>query len=90
MINQKLKTKTEAETAHPPGESVVPSIADGKHVSARWKRLTIGGTWNMQFCEGREWKGGVRAAYPGAAPLSFTFFALGPGREIRVAFCFSR
>lgn len=64
--------------------TVVPSIADGNHVSVRWKRLTAGGTWeHMQFREGREWKGGVRFAYRVLPPLSFTFFALGPGSEIR-------
>src|SRR5277367_3486270 len=75
---------TEPEAGHPPTESVVPSIADGNHVSARWKRLTVGGTWeHMQFREGREWKGGVRVAYRVYSPLSLTFFAMGPGSEIR-------
>ena len=75
---------TEAESGHPATESVVPSIADGNHVSARWKRLTVGGTWeHMQFREGREWKGGVQVAYRVYSPLSFTFFAMGPGSEIR-------
>ena len=50
----------------------------------RWKRLTVGGTCeHMQFREGREWKGGVRVAYRVLTPLSLTFFALGPGSEIR-------
>jgi hypothetical protein len=75
---------TEPEEGHPANESVVPSIADGNHVSARWKRLTAGGTWeHMEFREGREWKGGVRIAYKVLPPLSFTFFAMGPGSEIR-------
>jgi hypothetical protein len=75
---------TEPEAGHPAGESVVPSIADGNHVSARWKRLTAGGTWeHMQFREGREWKGGVRVAYKVLPALSLTFFAMGPGSEIR-------
>ena len=75
---------TEPEAGHPAGESVVPSIADGNHVSARWKRLTAGGTWeHMQFREGREWKGGLRVAYKILPPLSLTFFAMRPGSEIR-------
>jgi hypothetical protein len=75
---------TEPEEGLPANESVVPSIADGNHVSARWKRLTAGGTWeHMEFREGREWKGGVRIAYKVLPPLSFTFFAMGPGSEIR-------
>jgi len=75
---------TEPEAGRPANESVVPSIADGNHVSARWKRLTVGGTWeHMQFREGREWKGGARVAYLVLSPLSFTFFAMGPGSEIR-------
>jgi hypothetical protein len=75
---------TESEAGESESKSVVPSIADGDHVSARWKRLTAGGTWeHMQFREGREWKGGVRLAYRVLPSLSFTFFALGPSREIR-------
>jgi hypothetical protein len=75
---------TESEAGESESKSVVPSIADGDHVSARWKRLTAGGTWeHMQFREGREWKGGVRLAYRVLPSLSFTFFALGPNREIR-------
>jgi hypothetical protein len=37
----------------------------------------------MQFREGREWKGGVRIAYKILPSFSFTFFAMGPGSEIR-------
>lgn len=75
---------TEPEEGHPVNQSVVPSIADGNHVSARWKLLTVGGTWeHMQFREGREWKGGLRLAYKVLPALSFTFFAMGPGSEIR-------
>jgi hypothetical protein len=65
-------------------EAVVPSIADGNHASARWKRLTAGGTWeHIHFREGREWKGGARAAYRILPGLSLTFFALWPGSEVR-------
>jgi hypothetical protein len=75
---------TEPEPGRSASESVAPSIADGNHASVRWKRLTAGGTWeHMQFREGREWKGGVRVAYRVLPPLSFTFFALGPGSEVR-------
>jgi len=75
---------TEPEAGHSEEQSVVPSIADGNHVSARWKRLTAGGTWeHMQFREGREWKGGLRVAYKILPALSFTLFAMGPGSEIR-------
>jgi hypothetical protein len=65
-------------------EAVVPSIADGNHASARWKRLTAGGTWeHVHFREGREWKGGARVAYRVLPRVSLTFFALGPGSEVR-------
>jgi hypothetical protein len=76
--------ETESEAGNPVSNSVVPSIADGNHLSAHWKRLTAGGTWeHMQFREGREWKGGLRVAYRIFPALSFTFFAMGPGGEIR-------
>ena len=79
-----LPEGTGPEPGPPAVKSVVPSIADGNHVSARWKRLTVGGTWeHEQFREGEEWKGGVRAAFRVLPPLSFTFFAMGPGSEIR-------
>ena len=75
---------TEPEPGRPPTEEVVPSIADGNHMSGRWKRFTVGGTWeHMQFREGKEWKGGLRAAYKVIPSLSFTFFAMGPGAEVR-------
>jgi len=75
---------TEPEPGRSASESVVPFIADGDHVSARWKRFTVGGTWeHRQFREGREWKGGLRIAYKVLPRLSFTFFAMGPGSEIR-------
>src|SRR6185369_11626136 len=69
LVQGLLHTKFAAEGTEPePGQSesksVVPFIADGNHVSARWKHLTAGGTWeHMQFREGKEWKGGVRVAY---------------------------
>ena len=70
-------------------EDYLPSIADGNHASARWKRLTAGGTWeHMQFREGSEWKGGLRIAYRVSPPLSFSSFVLGPGNEFRVGILF--
>jgi hypothetical protein len=84
-----LRTKfipegTEAQTGEARTRQVFPSIADGNHVSARWKRFTAGGLWeHEEFREGREWKGGVRVAYRALRHLSFTFFALGPDSEIR-------
>jgi hypothetical protein len=82
---------TEPEGGDQPSKPVVPSIADGNHLSARWKRLTVGGTWeHMQFREGREWKGGVRVAYKVLPRLSFTFFAMGPGSEIRGGILFQQ
>ena len=87
LVQGLLHTQFSSEEAEPePGhpQSVVPFIADGDHVSARWKRLTAGGTWeHMQFREGKEWKGGVRVAYRVASDFSLTFFAMGPGSEIR-------
>ena len=79
-----LPEGTEPESGYSSVESVVPSIADGNHASVRWRRLTVGCTWeHMQFREVREWKGGVRVAFRVLPPLSFTFFAMGPGNEIR-------
>jgi hypothetical protein len=79
-----LPEGTEPEPGHSGNQSVIPFIADGDHVSGRWKRLTVGGTWeHMQFREGKEWKGGVRVAYRVVSNLSLTFFAMGPGSEIR-------
>jgi hypothetical protein len=85
LLNTQLFPEgTEPEPGHSDNQSVIPFIADGNHVSARWNRLTAGGTWeHMQFREGNEWKGGIRVAYRVLSGLSFTFFAMGPGREIR-------
>ena len=39
--------------------TVRPTISDGSHISARWNRITVGGTWErIAFREGIEWKGG--------------------------------
>jgi len=60
---------------------VRPAIADGSHVSARWKRLTIGGTWeHIHFREGDEWKGGGRLAIRLFPRISAILYVLGPGR----------
>jgi hypothetical protein len=60
---------------------VRPTIADGDHVSARWKRLTIGGTWeHIHFREGDEWKGGGRLAIRLLPRVSAILYVLGPGR----------
>lgn len=75
---------SESEGGEPATKSVFPFIADGDHVSARWERLTVGGTWeHIHFREGEEWKGGLRAAFRVLPSLSFTFFAMGPNAEIR-------
>jgi hypothetical protein len=74
------------EQAEEPGHrepigSVRPVISDGDHVSGRWKRLTIGGTWeHIQFREGNEWKGGGRAAFRFAKRFSAVLYVLGPGK----------
>lgn len=82
-----LHEGTESESGR--NENYLPSIADGNHASARWKRLSVGGTWeHMHFREGREWKGGLRIAYRVLPPLSFTSFVLGPGSEFRVGILF--
>jgi hypothetical protein len=75
---------TEPEPGQSASEAVLPSIADGNHASVRWKRLTAGGTWeHIQFREGTEWKGGLRAAYRVLPRLSLTLFVLGPETEVR-------
>ena len=64
--------------------TVRPTITDGDHVSIRWRRLTVGGTWeHIQFRE-IEWKGGGRTAFRILPHLSAVAFVLGPGTEFRV------
>jgi hypothetical protein len=64
-----------------PVSFVRPTISDGNHVSARWKRLTMGGTWeHIQFREGDEWKGGGRLGIRLLPRLSAILYVLGPGR----------
>jgi hypothetical protein len=71
----------EGEHQHQPVSFVRPYISDGNHVSARWNRLTLGGTWeHIQFREGQEWKGGGRLAVRVLPRLSALVYVLGPGR----------
>jgi len=63
--------------------SVRPTITDGDHLSVRWRRLMVGGTWErIQFRE-IEWKGGGRVAVRLFPHLSGVISFLGPGAEIR-------
>jgi hypothetical protein len=76
------ETGEEIEESTP--KSVVPVITDGDHVSARWRRLTVGGTWeHIQFREGDEWKGGARIAYKVLPNTSLTMFIMGPNTDVR-------
>jgi hypothetical protein len=60
---------------------VRPTISDGDHVSAQWKRLAIGGTFeHIQFREGSEWKGGGRAAFRISKRFSLALYVMGPGK----------
>jgi hypothetical protein len=61
------------------------SISDGSHISARWGRITVGGTWeHIHFREGNEWKGGGRVAFRILPRVSGVLFVFGPGRaELR-------
>jgi hypothetical protein len=74
----------ESEQLESPSEPVSyvrPTISDGNHLSIRWKRLTIGGTWeHIHFREGDEWKGGGRLAVRLLPRLSAIVYVLGPGR----------
>jgi hypothetical protein len=64
-----------------PVSFVRPMIWDGNHISGRWKRLTIGGTWErIEFREGTEWKGGGRLGVRLLPRISGILYVLGPGR----------
>jgi hypothetical protein len=63
--------------------TVRPTITDGDHVSVRWRRLTVGGTWEHIHFREIEWKGGGRAAFRILPHLSAVIFVLGPGTEFR-------
>ena len=63
--------------------SVRPTITDGDHVSARWRRFIVGGAWeHIQFRE-NEWKGGGRVALRITARFSGVLYVMGPRAEVR-------
>jgi hypothetical protein len=67
--------------SHEPVDFVRAMISDGNHVSARWRRLTIGGTWeHIEFREGTEWKWGGRLQIRILPRVSGILYVLGPGR----------
>lgn len=62
-------------------ETVRPTISDGNHLSARWNRITVGGTWeHIAFREGVEWKGGGRLAIRLLPRISGILYVLAPGQ----------
>ena len=66
---------------HAPVSYVKPKISDGNHLSARWKRIEIGGTFeHIEFREGSEWKEGGRLAFRVLPRLSAIVYVLGPGK----------
>jgi hypothetical protein len=73
----------EEETGHSEVlvNTVRPTISDGSHISARWNRVTLGGTWErIAFREGIEWKGGGRIAIRLLPRISGILYVLTPGR----------
>jgi hypothetical protein len=70
------------ENSHQQPEGFVrPTISDGDHLSMRWRRLTVGGTWeHIAFREGSEWKGGGRLAIRVLPRVSGVLYVLTPGR----------
>jgi hypothetical protein len=75
------ETDDDVHASHEPVGFVRPTISDGNHVSARWRRLTIGGTWeHIEFREGSEWKGGGRLAIRLFPRISGILYVLAPGR----------
>jgi len=69
------------EEEQEPASFVLPTISDGNHLSARWRRLTVGGTWeHIHFREGDEWKGGGRLALRLFSGVSAILYVLGPGQ----------
>ena len=64
-----------------PSSFVRPTISDGNHLSARWRRLTIGGSWEyIHFREGDEWKGGGRLGARLFPRVSAVLYVFGPGK----------
>jgi len=73
----------EGEPGKPPEpvSYVLPMISDGSHVSERWKRMTLGGTWeHIHFREGSEWKGGGRLVVRILPRASLALYVLAPGK----------
>ena len=71
-----------AHSTQPP--TVRPIISDGNHLSGRWKRLTVGGSWeHVDFRAGNEWKGGTRIAVRLFPRVSGILYVLGPQTEFR-------
>ena len=64
----------------PAGQDIRPTISDGNHVSVRWKRVTLGGTWEHNQFRENEWKGGSRLAIRVVRHASAMLYVLGPGR----------
>lgn len=65
---------------HEPASFVRPTISDGSHLSGRWKRVTMGGTWEHIHFRENEWKGGGRIAIRLLPRLSAILYVLTPGR----------
>ena len=69
-----------SEGSAKPVSGVRPTISDGSHLSVRWTRFTIGGTWeHVHFREGNEWTGGGRLAFRILPRLSAILYVLAPG-----------
>jgi hypothetical protein len=81
IFEEEDEANHETHATHEPVGFVRPTISDGNHVSARWRRLTIGGTWeHIEFREGSEWKGGGRLAIRILPRISGILYVLAPGR----------
>jgi hypothetical protein len=78
-----VQFKEESHHSHSTEEAVKnvrPTITDGNHVSARVKRITVGGTWeHIQFRE-TEWKYGGRLQVRLLSRVSGVMYVLTPGR----------
>ena len=81
IFAEESEANDHADTSHEPVDFVRPTISDGNHLSARWGRITIGGTWeHIAFREGSEWKGGGRLAIRILPRVSGILYVLAPGR----------
>jgi hypothetical protein len=59
-------------------------ISDGNHISARWKRIEGGFSWeHIATREDNEWKTGGRFDVPLTRRLNFVAFILAPDTEFR-------